>query len=121
MSSIIMPSASGISGMQNVQAAYVYPVCIPGRKWNRDVQIYTESQTVPVTMGCFSFMFTNVGAVIGFVGGMIVHPSATPLTALGDSRSLSGHVMDLYAGTLDLKFNTGAGAAIEIVQLFYIL
>ena len=106
---------------QQVSCTAVYPVAIPGRKWNKDVQIYSVSQTVPVTMNCFAFMFTNVGAVIGFVGGMVVFPSATPLTALGDSRSLSGHLMDLYAGTIDLKLNAGAGAAIEIVQLFYIL
>ena len=121
MSGLILPSGNHIQGPQPVSVIPVYPIAIPGRKWNKDVQIYSVSGTIPVTKNCFAFMFTNVGAVIAFVGGMVVFPSATPLTALGDSRSLSGHLMDEYAGTIDLRINAGVGAAIEIVQLFYIM
>lgn len=121
MSKLILPSGPPIPEGQAMRVTPVFPVAFPERRWNKNVQIYVDSGTVPVVRGCFAFMFTNVGAVIGFVDQMVVFPSATPATALGDSRTLSGHLFDLYAGTIDLKFNAGAGAAIEIVQLFYIL
>jgi hypothetical protein len=93
------------------------------RVYNMDVQIYTENKYIPVANGCFAFMFTNVGDTKADINGMVVFPSATPTTALGDSRSISGHEMDLYKGTMQLKFYSpvGAGAAVEVVQLYYVV
>lgn len=94
---------------------------LPTRQYNMDVQTYSESQTVTVTKGCFAFMFTNLGDRVASVNGMVIFPSATPTTSLGDSRTISGHELDVYSGNINLAF-TGAGAAplVEIVQLFYI-
>lgn len=91
--------------------------------YNKTVQIYTNSQSIPIAKGCFAYMFTNVGDTIGFIDGMIVHPSATPATALGDSRTISGHTNDLYTGLLNLAFQApvGVSPAIEVVQLYYIM
>jgi len=93
------------------------------RQYNMDVQVYTQSQAVTVTRGCFAFMFTNIGDVIARVNQLIVFPSLTPATSLGDSRTISGHLLDLYMGNIQLSFEVptlGVAPAVEIVQLFYI-
>jgi hypothetical protein len=90
------------------------------RGWNMDVMIYNESTNVPVTKNCFAFMFTNVGDSIGYINDIVVYPSATPGAALGDSRTISGHLLDVYKGTMNLKITPVLAApAIEVVQLFY--
>ena len=92
------------------------------RSYNMSVQLYTRSQTVTVQRGAFAFMFNNVGDTTASVNGMVVFPSATPTTALGDSRSISGHLLDIYSGYINLSFATplGANPVVEIVQLYYI-
>jgi hypothetical protein len=66
-------------------------------------------------------MFTNVGDTNAAVNDMVVFPSATPATALGDSRTISGHLLDVYSGNINLSFTPGGTApAVEIVQLYYI-
>ncbi|HSC39853.1 MAG TPA: hypothetical protein VLD19_18350 [Chitinophagaceae bacterium] len=93
-----------------------------GQAYNIDVQVYTTNQYIPVTHNCFAFMFTNIGDTTASVKGMVIFPSATPTTAIGDSRTISGHKLDLYKGTMDLSFRTpvGTAPAVEVVQLFYI-
>lgn len=91
------------------------------RQYNMDVQIYTQAQAIVVTRGCFAFMFTNIGGTIARINQMVVFPSLTPLTSLGDSRTISGHLLDLYMGNIQLSFdNPLVNPAIEVVQLFYI-
>lgn len=88
-----------------------------------DVQTYSESQTISVTNGCFAFMFTNIGDTKASINGMVVFPSSTPTTALGDSRTISGHELDLYTGNINLSFDAvapGVTPLVEVVQLFYI-
>lgn len=95
----------------------------PTRRYNINVQLYAESQTIARMEGCFAYMFTNVGDTIATVNGMVINPSTTPATSLGDSRTISGHTCDLYVGNIDLSFDTtGAGTdpQVEIVQFFYI-
>jgi hypothetical protein len=91
------------------------------RIWNMQVNIYTKSQQVIRSNNCFAFMFTNLGDTIAFVNGIVVFPSPTPATALGDARSLTGHILDLYKGNLTLAFAVplGANPKVEIIQLFY--
>lgn len=93
------------------------------RGWNISVQTYSRAGQINVVDNCFAFMFTNIGDTIAFVNEMVIFPSATPATALGDSRSISGHWMDLYKGYMTLKFQAPLGATplVEIVQLFYAL
>lgn len=93
------------------------------RDYNMTVQVYTQNEYIPVANGCFAFMFTNVGDTKADINGMVVNPSTTPATALGDSRSISGHLMDLYKGNMTLRFSApvGAAPAVEVVQLFYIV
>jgi hypothetical protein len=91
------------------------------RVWNQSVVVYTKSTLVVRNDNCFAYMFTNLGDTIAYVNGMIIYPSTTPATALGDSRAISGHLLDLYKGDLNLVFKTplGGAPAVEIVQLFY--
>lgn len=92
------------------------------RPYNMTVQVYTANQYVPVARDCFAFMFTNVGDTAATVNGMVIFPSATPLTALGDSRTISGHEQEIYTGNITLSFRAVVGPApgVEIVQLYYV-
>lgn len=90
--------------------------------YNIDVQVYTENAYIPVAKNCFAFMFTNIGDTTAFVNGMVVFPATVPTTTLGDSRTISGHKLDVYTGNITLKFQAplNAAPAIEVVQLFYV-
>ena len=92
-----------------------------GRPFNMIVQIYQQNTYIPVSCGCFAFMFTNLGDTIATVKGMVIYPSATPGSALGDSRTIAGHKLDIYTGTMDLSFRppVGANPQVEVVQLYY--
>lgn len=91
------------------------------RKYNISVQVYNENAFVPVDTRCFAYMFTNVGDTTARVNGMVLFPSATPATAIGDSRTIAAHRNELYKGNITLQFAAGGAApAVEIVQLFYI-
>lgn len=92
------------------------------RAYNMTVQVYTQNQSVPVARNCFAFMFTNVGDTAATVNGMVVFPNATPLTDLGDSRTIAAHQFDIYTGNITLSFRPviGATPAVEIVQLYYV-
>ncbi len=90
------------------------------RGFTKSVQIYTRPGPIIVDENCFSFQFTNVGSTVASIDDMVIFPSATPATAIGDSRTISGHEGDLYLGSMNLKF-TGAvvNPGVEIVQLSY--
>jgi hypothetical protein len=90
------------------------------RKWNFDVTIQRKSAQVIRTNNCFAIMFTNVGDTIAFLNGIIVYPGVVG-TSLGDSRALSGHVLDMFVGLLNVAFQApvNANPALEIIQLFY--
>jgi hypothetical protein len=93
------------------------------RPYNLFVQIYNTPLQVPVAKGCFAYMFTNVGDTNATVNGMIVFPSATPATALGDSRTIAAHENEIYTGNITLAFLPTVGATqpnVEIVQLYYV-
>lgn len=92
------------------------------RAYNMTVQVYTENEQVTVSRNCFAFMFTNVGDTTATVNGMVIFPSATPLTALGDSRTIAAHELDIYTGNITLSFRPVIGPApgVEIVQLYYV-
>lgn len=90
------------------------------RAYNMSVATYNQSQLIPLVENCFAFMFTNLGDSIATINGMVIFPSATPATALGDSRSVSGHLMDLYKGNITLTILPGGVAPlVEVVQLYY--
>lgn len=91
------------------------------RPYNITVQVYTTNQSIAVARNCFAYMFTNVGDTAATVNGMVVFPSATPLTALGDSRTIAAHQGEVYSGniTLSLRAPVGAAPGVEIVQLYY--
>lgn len=91
------------------------------RGYNKTVQVYTENEYIPVAKGCFAFMFTNIGDTTAVVEGMVIFPSATPTTSLGDSRTIAAHELEVYTGNITLSFRApvGAAPAVEIVQLYY--
>lgn len=85
------------------------------------VVTYAEAARIPVIENCFAFMFTNIGDTTARVNGMVIFPSSTPGTVLGDSRSISGHEGDLYKGYITLAFDAGGAAPlVELTQLFYV-
>ena len=93
------------------------------RQYNHVVDFYTRAQQITVVRGCMAYMFTNVGDVIARVNGMVIFPSLTPLTSLGDSRTVSAHLLDIYVGNINLSFDfptAGVNPMVEIVQTFYI-
>lgn len=94
---------------------------ITARGYNMSVVLYGSSQSIPVVPNCFAFMFTNIGDTIARINGMVVFPNFNPATGLGDSRSISGHLLDLYKGNITLSFGVplGANPLVEVVQLFY--
>lgn len=94
---------------------------LQGRPFDISVQVYHENTYIPRVNNCFAFMFTNIGDTTAAVKGMVIFPSATPATSLGDSRSISGHKLDIYTGTMDLSFRDpiGLNQAVEVVQLYY--
>lgn len=93
------------------------------RAFNMAITIQRQAGNVPLVQNCFAIMFTNIGDTIATLNGMVVFPSPTPLTALGDSRTIAGHEMDLYKGNLSVAFTqpVGTNPSLEIVQLFYVL
>lgn len=93
------------------------------RVYDMNVQVYVRPLRITVMRGCTSFMFTNVGDVIARVNGMVIFPSLTPLTSLGDSRTIGAHELDTYSGNIDLLFEVptaGINPRVEIVQVYYI-
>lgn len=94
----------------------------PFRAWNMSVSTYNNARQIPRMENCFAIMFTNIGDTAATINGMVIFPNATPGAALGDSRSVGGHLMDLYMGNITLAFRPPIGAAplVEIVQLFYV-
>jgi hypothetical protein len=94
---------------------------LQSRSYNMTVQVYTDNAYVPVARDCFAFMVTNVGDTTATVNGMVLFPSATPLTALGDSRTIAAHELDVYTGNITLSFRPVVGPApgVEVVQLYY--
>lgn len=90
--------------------------------YNIAVGTYNSSQVVPLVDNCIGYMFTNLGDTIATVNEMIVFPSATPATALGDSRTIMAHKGDIFKGQLKLSIRQPINAAplVEIVQLSYV-
>lgn len=90
-------------------------------KYNIAVGQYNSSTIIPVVENCIGFMFTNIGGTTARIQDMVVFPSATPATVLGDSRSVMAHEGDIYKGNLKLSFDLPlVNPNIEVVQLFYI-
>lgn len=90
------------------------------RAWNMSVEIVTQAKQVDLMANCFAFMFTNLGNTTAFLNDIVVFPSAGFPNAIGDSRSISAHLLDLYKGNLTVKFGPGATPRLEIIQLFYL-
>lgn len=95
---------------------------LEGVAWDMSVDFYTIGGDVIIEQDCFAFMFTNIGDTIGTVKDMVVFPSATPATALGDTRVVGAHNLNIFKGQVQIKFlpPLGANPKIEIVQLFYV-
>lgn len=92
------------------------------RLYNVSILTYSRSQYIDLIDKCNAIMFTNIGDTIARVNGMVIFPSATPLTALGDSRSIGGNENEIFKGTIQLAFDVPAGAnpLVEVVQRFYL-
>lgn len=112
-----LPGNQGYSSPLLVDDKGVY------RAYNMVTTIVVRGGPVVVQDGCFAIMCTNIGDSQVSVNGKTLFPFAAvlPLTGLGDSFSIGGHMMDLYYGRLDVKFiTTLALPQLEIIQLYYI-
>lgn len=90
---------------------------------NISVQVYNAPAQINVEPNCKAIMLTNVGDTIVHVNGMVLFPSSTPATDIGDSRTIGGDENEIFKGlVLRLAFNLplGAAPALEVVQLFYV-
>ena len=68
-------------------------------------------------------MATNIGDTIATVNGMVIFPSPTPATDLGDSRTVMAHAGEILAANeivIVFRVPLGANPDVEIVQLQYI-
>ena len=92
------------------------------RQYNFVINRYNRTQVVPRQRNCNGFTVTNLGDTTILVNGAILFPSATPLTAQGDSKSFGGNEGETYIGYIQLTFQFPIGAAplAEIIQKFYI-
>jgi hypothetical protein len=90
--------------------------------YNISVATYSQSGFIDVIENCNGFTFTNLGDTIAEVNGMVIFPSATPATDLGDSRSIGGNAGEIYKGNIKLSFRQPLGVAplVEIAQKFYV-
>lgn len=111
-----------LPGLQQQQQQTAQPgsLAYTFRAYNMAISFLDSPGKVPVVENCFAFMFTNLGNTNAFVNGMIVFPSATPAASLGDSRTIGGHLMDLYKGDITVSFGAGTTPRLELIQLFYI-
>lgn len=91
--------------------------------YNFTVSNYYQSGRITVERWCNGITITNLGDAPASVNGMILYPSATPGTALGDSRSIGGNEGEIFKGNLNLSFDLSGGAVspqVEIIQKFYV-
>jgi hypothetical protein len=90
--------------------------------YNISALTYNQSGFITVIQNCNGFTFTNLGDTIAEVNGMVIFPSATPLTDIGDSRSVGGNQNEVYTGNIKLSFRLPLGATplVEIAQKFFI-
>lgn len=89
--------------------------------WNEATNNYQTGQFISKERTCFAFSATNIGDTIADVNGHRLFPSATPLTVVGDSISISAPAGQIYKGQIKLQFVAPIGVApnVEITQLFY--
>lgn len=93
----------------------------PFRRFNITVNNYQVSGSVSVQKNCNSMTYTNIGDEAVTINDIILFPSATPATILGDSVSIGGNEGEVYKGNIRVKF-AGGGAApnVQIIQKFYL-
>lgn len=91
-------------------------------KYNISVQSYNGSGDVAVIPRCNGVTVTNTGDTIAFINDIILFPSATPATSVGDSVSIGGNENEIYKGNLRLKFQAPVGVIpqVEIIQKFFV-
>jgi len=82
---------------------------------------YSRSAEITPARGCNSFTVTNLGDTPVDFNGEILFPSATPLTAVGDSVSFGSNLGEVYKGNMTLKFALPLGATplVAITQKYY--
>ncbi len=92
---------------------------IPSIGYNVIVQTFTGQTEVEVTPSCNGVSIRNIGAVTAFINGIQLLPALVP-GASGESVQFGGNLGELYKGRLQLQFNAGAGALVEIIQKYYL-
>lgn len=93
------------------------------REYDFNVQVFTQSGFIDVLERCNSISVTNIGDTAVRIDQCILFPSATPLTALGDSVSFGGNQNEILARQqLQLIFVAPLGVLpqVQIIQKFFI-
>lgn len=94
------------------------------RQFDFNVQVFTRSAFIDVVERCNAISITNVGDTAARVDQILLFPSATPATVLGDSASIGGNQNEVLSRQqLQLIFvaPVGAAPAIQVIQKFYIV
>lgn len=92
------------------------------RKFDTITQRYTRSGYIDVVDRCNAIILTCVGDTQVRVDEIVLNPSVTPATVLGDSFVIGGNENEIYAKkVLQLTFVVPVGAApqLQVVQKFY--
>lgn len=93
------------------------------RSYNMQTQEVTATGQAMRYEKTFMFMFTNLGDVPARVNGMLINPSSTPATVLGDSRTVGANQDEEFKGNIKVVFDAtsaGVNPLVELVQLFYV-
>lgn len=95
---------------------------MPDRKFDTVAEIITGSKQLDVFPDCNAISFTNIGDTQVKIDEVVLNPSATPATVLGDSYTIAGHKDELYnKKSLQIIFVVPVGVLprLQVVQKFY--
>lgn len=96
-------------------------------RYDLDTLLYFASVDVQRPKYINGFTVTNIGDTTFKINGKLLFPSATPLTAQGDSMSFGGNENEIYIGKITLAFEIagspfpiGVNPVCEIVYKTYL-
>ena len=89
------------------------------KAFNVIVQVYNNTQEVEVAPKCNGWTARNIGSTVCVVNGITLQPPPGAGQS-GESIEISGNEGEIYQGRIQLRFNNVVGAAVEIIQKYYL-
>jgi len=93
------------------------------RQFDTVTQLITQSKQIDVYPDCNAISFTNIGDTQVKVDEVVLNPSTTPATVLGDSYTVAGHQNEVYnKKSVQVIFvqPVGANPVLQVIQKFYV-